>query len=229
MLAERLLQWVKRFDGSEALHGLDLRPVGLDREGEAGASAVTVEEDGAGAADPVLAPDVGAGQPEVLAQEVHQQAAGLHGSFVDGSVHGDPDGLGSTHYGTRLREGEGRRVWSPLDTRIRPMVPCGTVFRTEPALPHEAAAVCLLPSRKRGRGGVDPRGTRRRREDPGRRAESRADAEFPLGEPVAPRRRQSGPRPLGHRGGPGVRRHRGVDPSPRESSTRASCAGASRC
>jgi hypothetical protein len=41
--------------------------VGLHREEQAGAHRLAVEEHGAGAADAVLAADVGAGQAEVVA------------------------------------------------------------------------------------------------------------------------------------------------------------------
>ena len=97
MLAERALERMERVHGSEPLHGLHLRPVRLHREGEAGARAVAVEEDGARAAHPVLAADVGAGEAEVLAQEVGEEAPGLDLALEGRAVHGDADGPPPAH------------------------------------------------------------------------------------------------------------------------------------
>src|SRR5438093_6891241 len=77
LLPERLLQRVEFAVGGEPLHGLDLGAVGLDGEHEAGADALAVHEHRAGAAHAVLASDVGADQPEVLAQELDEGAAGF--------------------------------------------------------------------------------------------------------------------------------------------------------
>ena len=48
----------------------DLVPVGLDGEHQARADGRAVEEDGAGAADAVLAAEMGAGEPDILAERV---------------------------------------------------------------------------------------------------------------------------------------------------------------
>src|SRR5581483_11632166 len=61
----------------EAFDRHDLAALRLHSEGQARADAPTVEEDGAGAADAVLAADVRAGQPELVAEEVGEQRAGL--------------------------------------------------------------------------------------------------------------------------------------------------------
>ena len=97
MLAERLLQRMERVDRPEPLHGLHLRPVRLHREGEARSRAVAVENNGAGAAHPVLAADVGAGEPEVLAEKVGEEAPGLDRALEGRAVDGDPDGPPSAH------------------------------------------------------------------------------------------------------------------------------------
>ena len=55
----------------------DLGAIGLDREHRARLDGVAVEVDGAGAAVRRVAADVGAGQPEVVAQSVDEQQAGL--------------------------------------------------------------------------------------------------------------------------------------------------------
>ena len=62
----------------QALDGGDLRAVGADREQEAGADRGAVQQDRAGAAHPVLAAHVGAGQPQVVAEAVGQQPPGRH-------------------------------------------------------------------------------------------------------------------------------------------------------
>ena len=68
----------------------DLAAVGLDGEHRAGLHRLAVEQDGAGAAVGGVAADVGAGQAQVLAQEVDQQQArldlGLRGGAVDGDL-----------------------------------------------------------------------------------------------------------------------------------------------
>src|SRR5437667_35776 len=90
MLPERLLERVQPSVAHQSLHGRDVGAVRLHGEHQAGARGLAVDEHGAGAADAVLATDVGAGEAEVLAQEVHEQlarlAAALAGRAVDGET-----------------------------------------------------------------------------------------------------------------------------------------------
>src|SRR5438132_7587941 len=58
---------------SKALHGLDLVAVRLDGEHEAGADRLAVQQDGAGAAHPVLTSDVRSGEAQLVAQEVGEE------------------------------------------------------------------------------------------------------------------------------------------------------------
>ena len=58
------------------LDGAELVAIRLDREEEAGAHRLAVELDRAGAADAVLAADVGAGQPRLVADEVDRSRRG---------------------------------------------------------------------------------------------------------------------------------------------------------
>ncbi len=76
--------------GLEAFDRAHVAAVGLDGEREAGAHRLAVELHRAGAADAVLAADLGAGQP-LVADEVRQQRARLHLGLVLGAVeaHGD--------------------------------------------------------------------------------------------------------------------------------------------
>ena len=91
MLVERLLQRMERLAVRQALHRLDLVAVHLRREQQARAHGGAVDGDGAGAADAVLAAEVGAGQVEVVAQEVGQRLAHLDGLLVNAAVDGDAD------------------------------------------------------------------------------------------------------------------------------------------
>ena len=64
VLAERLLQRVRSSPLGEALDGRDLGAVGLDGEHQARADRPAVDDHRAGAADAVLAAEVGPGEPE---------------------------------------------------------------------------------------------------------------------------------------------------------------------
>ena len=72
-LAERLLERVQRVAVGEAFDGRDVGAVGLDGEHQARPDGFAVDEHGARAAHAVLAPEVGAGQLEILAQEVGER------------------------------------------------------------------------------------------------------------------------------------------------------------
>ena len=61
-------------------------PFGCHREHQARPHRLAVEQDGAGPADPVLAADVGAGQPQVMAQRVGEQPARGHDHGVRQTV-----------------------------------------------------------------------------------------------------------------------------------------------
>ena len=62
----------------DALDGLDRAAFGLHRENETAAHDVAVEPDRAGAAHAVLAADMGAGQTELVADEVGEMRARRH-------------------------------------------------------------------------------------------------------------------------------------------------------
>ena len=70
---------------------VDLAAGGLDRQHQARAHRPAVDDDRARAADAVLAADVGAGEVEVIAQEVGQRLARLHRAGARRAVdpHGD--------------------------------------------------------------------------------------------------------------------------------------------
>src|SRR5207248_10494329 len=73
-LPERLLDGGQTsIDGRQALDGGDLRSLSLDGEEQAGPHCFAVEEDGAGAAHPVLTAEMGASEGAVLTKEVGQR------------------------------------------------------------------------------------------------------------------------------------------------------------
>src|SRR5213594_1926163 len=90
-LAERGLKRMQRVARavSKALHGLDLVAVRLDGEHEAGADRLAVQQDGAGAAHPVLASDVRSGEAQLVAQEVGEEQPRLHRALVAHAIDGD--------------------------------------------------------------------------------------------------------------------------------------------
>src|SRR4029078_20650 len=72
LIPERLLERVERRLAGHPLDGLELATIRLAREHRAGLRALAIDVDGAGAAVARVAPDVGAGQPEVVAQEMDE-------------------------------------------------------------------------------------------------------------------------------------------------------------
>src|SRR6266851_4108762 len=88
---ERFLHRMQALGGSDAFDGGDAPAVGLDRQHEAGADRLAFQQDGARPAHAVLAAHVGAGQLEVLSQEVGQGLAHLHRALVVAVVDRHPD------------------------------------------------------------------------------------------------------------------------------------------
>ena len=94
MLAKRLLHRMqRRAVGGKALDGPDLVPVGHHRERGAGFDRLAVEMHDAGAALRGVAADMGTGQPQIFAQKLHQQGAGID-IGVDGIAVHDQGNLG---------------------------------------------------------------------------------------------------------------------------------------
>src|ERR1700761_8231504 len=86
--AETFLQGGQRAVGvGDALDGHDVGALSLDREHGAGLHRHAVDIDGAGAAMGGLAADMGAGQLQVLADEMHQQCARLDQAFDLRAIH----------------------------------------------------------------------------------------------------------------------------------------------
>src|SRR6266496_3760923 len=92
MRDERLLEGVQvGAIGRQPFDGDDLGVLIRDGEGEAAIDASAVEQDGTGAALPVVAALLGSGESEPLAQRIEQRGAGINGQPVGGSVHPQRD------------------------------------------------------------------------------------------------------------------------------------------
>ena len=78
------------------------------------AHRLAVEQHGAGAAHAVLAADVGAGQAELVAQEVAEQEARLDLGGMRGAVDRDGDANAIRHRATRAESGSGASSISRL-------------------------------------------------------------------------------------------------------------------
>jgi len=77
MLAERSLQRRQSVFKRETLDGHHLGAFGLHREQQARAHGCAVDQHGAGAAHAVLAADMGAGEPQMMAQAIGQRQSRL--------------------------------------------------------------------------------------------------------------------------------------------------------
>jgi hypothetical protein len=94
MLAERLLHRMqRRAIGGKPLDGPDLVAVSHHRKRGAGLDGLAVEMHDAGAALRGIAADMGAGQPQILAQKLHQEGAGVD-IGIDGITVHDQGNLG---------------------------------------------------------------------------------------------------------------------------------------
>src|SRR5580658_3157711 len=99
-IPHRLLQCAEPAVRGQPLDRRYLAAGGLDRQHQARAHRPPVEDDRARAADPVLAADVGAGEVEVIPQEVRQRLARLRRTRARRAV--DPQGDAGWSYGHQL-------------------------------------------------------------------------------------------------------------------------------
>src|SRR5205085_9125897 len=92
ILVERLLQRME-FVGRrrDSLDGEQIVAIGLLREHQAGARGSSIEQDGAGAADTVLAAEMGAGEAERVAHEIGERPAHLDFCLVSLAVDAQRD------------------------------------------------------------------------------------------------------------------------------------------
>src|SRR3954470_15607162 len=97
MLAKSFLHRMqRRAVGGQPLDGLDLVSICHDRERGAGFHRLAVEMHDAGAALRGVAADMGARQPQIFAQKLHQQCAGVD-IRIDGITVHDQGNLGHQH------------------------------------------------------------------------------------------------------------------------------------
>ena len=87
MLAEGGLHRMQRAIAGQPFDGGHLGAIGLDRQQGAGFDRLAVDMDDAGAALAGVAADMGAGQAELLAQELHQQRSALDSTGGGLAVH----------------------------------------------------------------------------------------------------------------------------------------------
>src|SRR5262245_53650019 len=86
---EGLLQRMQHVALCQALDGADRPALGLHRKHQTRAHGLAIEQDGAGAADAVLAADVGAGLAAVVADGVDQRAARIDADVMAPAVDGE--------------------------------------------------------------------------------------------------------------------------------------------
>ena len=95
LLVKRLLNRMQALGiGRQALDGGDLSPVDLDRHEQARPHRLAVEQDGAGAADAVLAAHVRPRQAQSRAQEIAEEEPRRHGFSALAPVHPHANGNG---------------------------------------------------------------------------------------------------------------------------------------
>ena len=87
VLPESLLQGVKAAVSRERLHGCDLRLISLHGEHQARTDRSSVYQNRAGAANAVLATDMGAREPELFPEKINQGQSSLSHFFVLLAVH----------------------------------------------------------------------------------------------------------------------------------------------
>jgi hypothetical protein len=89
---KRSLQWVQVSIIGKPLDRDDLGILMRDGESETTVHASAVEQHGAGAALPVVAALLRAGEPKVLAKYVKERRSGIDGQLVDCSIYPQVDG-----------------------------------------------------------------------------------------------------------------------------------------
>src|SRR5262245_55489887 len=157
---ERVLQVGDLARIGDAFDGLHARAVALGGERQAAAHDDAVEAHRARPAHAVLAPDVAAGEPEVVAQEVDQRPTRLHGLAHLLAVHGEHDIDGRSAHDASRSCAATRRSSTPARCRFTVADACtSSVGLRSPAsavtasstLPDASAASAL-----RARTGVAP-------------------------------------------------------------------------
>jgi tetratricopeptide (TPR) repeat protein len=112
-LAKGRLERIQRIRcGRQTFDRGDLAAVRLHGEEEARPDRLSIEQHGAGAAYPVLATDVSAGEAELVAEEVAQQQAGFRGAVEVNAVDADvyPNGFGHEIPGAREVRDEAENI-----------------------------------------------------------------------------------------------------------------------
>jgi hypothetical protein len=112
VLVERLLERARARVLLEPFHRRDGGAVGLCDERETAPRGRAVDQHGARPADAVLASDVRARQPEIVAQEVDEQQAGLHVTLDRLTVHREAHAHVRRHHDSLRRRAAARTASS---------------------------------------------------------------------------------------------------------------------
>ena len=91
VIHEGLLHRMQRVAIGQSFDGADFLALGLHGEHQAGAHRLAIDDHGAGAADAVLAADMGAGLAAILADGIGQRAARLDSDGVVAAIDGERD------------------------------------------------------------------------------------------------------------------------------------------
>ena len=104
-VAKRFLDGVKGLFGAEGFHGAYVGAVGLDGEHETRPRSLPVHQYGAGAAHAMLAPHVGAGETELVTEEVAEKETRLDGALDLFAVDRERDRVGAGYHRRIVRRG----------------------------------------------------------------------------------------------------------------------------
>ena len=91
MIDKGLLQWRQLAVVSEALKRLHVGPIGPDRELTAGIHRLTVQQHGAGPTFAAVTAEFGAGEIQLVPEQLHQGPAVLHVDAMTDAIHGQAD------------------------------------------------------------------------------------------------------------------------------------------
>ncbi len=141
LLPEGGLHRVEVVAVGEALDGLDLRAVGLDREHRAGLDGLAIDVDRAGAALAGVAADVRAGQVEILPQGLDEESPRLDVELPGRPIDDERDVFAHGHEPPAARVGRRSRS---LGVFLGPSEP------HPPADPHVAGRALMVAPHRRG-------------------------------------------------------------------------------
>ena len=123
VLDEGALQRMQFVAVGEPFDGADFLALGLDGEHQAGAHRLVVDDDRAGAADAMLAADMGAGLPAIVANGVDQSAARLDADRIIPAVDVERDVEFFVHRAVHFGNGQPLRPCTVLGRQLAARLP----------------------------------------------------------------------------------------------------------